>query len=318
MSEGAPRAGGGAGGRGERARNKDLPVFVAVAYGLAWLVAIPIWVSGRGAAPSWGPLLATGMMLTPTVAVLAVWLMRRTPAGRWARETGLTLGPRRGRTIAWTAAAWAGIPALGFAAIAVSAWLGLLDLDLSALTRVPAGAGAEVPPQALVAAQVFGLLIAPAINAIPSLGEEWGWRGWLLPRLMPYGTAAALVGSGVIWGLWHAPLELLGRNYPALGAWGALFFTGFCVIFGAVLGRLRMITGSVWPAVVAHGAFNASAPYVLVVAAPGEPPNTALAGPFGLVGWVLMALVAVALLRVRGPREPLSSPSPTAPPARHR
>ncbi|MGW3470314.1 CPBP family glutamic-type intramembrane protease [Saccharopolyspora sp. NPDC000995] len=34
----------------------------------------------------------------------------------------------------------------------------------------------------------------------------WGWRGWLLPRLMEFGTWAALLHSGPIWGVWHAPL----------------------------------------------------------------------------------------------------------------
>ena len=57
------------------------------------------------------------------------------------------------------------------------------------------------------------MLIGPVLNAIPALGEEWGWRGYLLPRLTgTRGVVAGLLLSGVIWGLWHAPLTLLGHN----------------------------------------------------------------------------------------------------------
>jgi membrane protease YdiL (CAAX protease family) len=56
------------------------------------------------------------------------------------------------------------------------------------------------------------VLVGAFINVIPAIGEELGWRGWLLPKRMPLGTVPALVLSGIIWGIWHAPLVLL--RYP--------------------------------------------------------------------------------------------------------
>src|SRR4029078_339351 len=47
-----------------------------------------------------------------------------------------------------------------------------------------------------------------------TLGEEYGWRGYLLPRLLPLGeTTATLIGA-IIWAMWPLPILLIGLNYP--------------------------------------------------------------------------------------------------------
>src|SRR5690606_13998217 len=102
---------------------------------------------------------------------------------------------------------------------------------------------------------------------------------------------------GVIWGLWHAPVTLLGYNYPELGAWAALMFVGFCVLFGAILGWLRLRSGSVWPAAIGHGALNGIAALPMMIGDAANPPNLVIGGITGLVGWALLAVV-VAVLRL--------------------
>jgi hypothetical protein len=71
------------------------------------------------------------------------------------------------------------------------------------------------------------------------------------------------------------------------------------VLFGAVLGWLRLRSGSVWPAVIGHGALNATAGLVLFVGDAAHPPNPALAGIVGVVGWPVLAVVAALLLAPR-------------------
>ncbi|MFG1821942.1 CPBP family intramembrane glutamic endopeptidase [Microbispora bryophytorum] len=304
-------------------RNADVWLFLLVAFGVSWLIALPVWLGAvRLGTPAF-TLVGALMMLTPSLGVMAVWLTRRrgTPLREWARATGLTLGPDRGRTAALLVAALLGVPLLVAVALLVSAAAGVVSLDFAGLSLFRAQLGAvldKVPldPRVLYAVQaVQAVLIAPFINAIPALWEEWGWRGWLLPRLLgdpavspapgPRRVWPALVLSGVIWGLWHAPLTLKGYNYPELGAWAAVLFVGFCVIFGALLGWMRLRSRSVWPAVIAHGSVNAVAGLALLLGDTAAPPNAALAGITGVVGWVLLAatvLVAYRLRPVTAPR----------------
>jgi membrane protease YdiL (CAAX protease family) len=283
--------------------NRPLPIFIVLAFGLSWAAALPLWLGGGLGSPLL-PLLASVMMFAPTAAVLGVWAVTRTPAKHWARQTGLTLGERRKRTGLLVLATWLGVPLLAFLAMGLSAAVGLVALDLDRLSLLRAALqarGMEIPGDlgTVAALQIVVAIVAgPLLNAIPALGEEWGWRGWLLPRLTSAnGMLTGLLLSGAIWGVWHAPLTLLGYNYPSLGSWAALFFIGFCVLAGVLIGWLRLRTGSVWPAVVAHGSLNAVVPPVLLLGDAAAPPNELLVGLTGLVGWVVLALAGAALLR---------------------
>jgi membrane protease YdiL (CAAX protease family) len=289
-------------------QRNDLLVFLLMAFGLSWLFALPMWVSGGSVNSSATVVTGLAMMTTPTLGVLAVWRLqhREVSLRDWARQSGITLGERRSSTLALVAATWIGVPLLTVLAVAVSAAVGVLSVDLDGLSlfrqMLNQAVGQDIPldPATLVVVQ-FGaaVLIAPVINAIPALGEEWGWRGWLLPHLLRLGTWRALLLSGAIWGAWHAPLTLRGYNYAELGAWAAPVFVGFCVIFGALLGWLRLTTGSVWPAVIGHAALNAAAGMTFLVGDAADPPNLAIAGITGVVGWVLLAAVAAIVLAVR-------------------
>ncbi|GAA3118763.1 CPBP family intramembrane glutamic endopeptidase [Streptosporangium carneum] len=299
-------------------RHADLWLFLIVAFGLAWLFALPLWLNDASLGSPLLTVTGAAMMFTPSLGVLAVLLYGRrrgepgTTWREWARRTGLTLGERRGRTARLFAVAWFGTPLLVVAAIALSAALGLVVLDLDGLSLYRQGLEQAAPARSpsidvrvLAGLQaVSAVLVAPLINSVVAFGEEWGWRGWLLPRLMPLGVWRALVVSGVIWGAWHAPLTLRGYNYPEFGAWAAPFFVVFCVAYGAFLGWLRLRSGSVWPAVVGHGALNASASLVVLVGDAAHPPNPAVAGITGLVGSALLAVLS-ALLFTRRPVRPV-------------
>ena len=91
----------------------------------------------------------------------------------------------------------------------------------------------------------------------PAFGEEWGWRGYMMPKLMELmpKPLAILVG-GIIWGLWHAPLTVSGHNfgteykfYPWLGI---LLMCLYCVLMNAFLTLLTKRTKSIYPASFCH------------------------------------------------------------------
>ncbi|MHA3683676.1 CPBP family intramembrane glutamic endopeptidase [Leucobacter sp. HY1910] len=292
-------------------------LFTVLAYGLAWLVAVPLWRSDLESLSGQllVVLLAPVMMLTPAIAALVVVFLARTPRRDRARLLGLwPLRPAK-RTVWITVAALFGTLALGFASVAIAALAGWVTLDLAEFSgfaalneaalssaNLPGGAdAARLPdPAVLIAVQLALLPIAAILpNSLFALGEELGWRGWLLPMLRPLGTWPALALSGAIWGVWHAPLTLLGHNYGLLDWRGVGLMTINCVIWGALLGWLRLRTASVWPATVAHGALNAVAGVTLLFTAAGTEVRPELASIVGVAGWIAVTIV-LAVLFVTG------------------
>lgn len=148
------------------------------------------------------------------------------------------------------------------------------------------------------------LLMGVASNIyifIHAFGEEFGWRGYMMPKLtelMPM-PAAILVG-GVIWGLWHAPLTIAGHNfgidYPGYPWKGILCMCVCCVLLNAFLTFLTMRTGSVFPAAVCHSVHNGLGAQALLyyciceeAAAKAEQATT------GKLPWILCAASAITV-----------------------
>ena len=149
----------------------------------------------------------------------------------------------------------------------------------------------------LVAIQLaFAVTLAPLINVLFALGEELGWRGFLLPKLMPLGQWKAILLSGAIWGFWHAPTTLLhGYNFPQHPYLGVLVMIVGCTLLGTILSWLYLNTRSPWVAALGHGAVNAAPGLALYFLKPGF--DTALGGSIlGLAGWSAMSIFIAWLI----------------------
>ena len=110
----------------------------------------------------------------------------------------------------------------------------------------------------------FGLMIPmlATLGVIGSvanaLGEEIGWRGFLLPRLVgQFGFTLGCVVSGVIWAAWHYP-GLLWADYNAgtKPGYALACFTCMVVAMAFVMGWLRLKSGSLWPCAMLHASHN--------------------------------------------------------------
>lgn len=144
------------------------------------------------------------------------------------------------------------------------------------------------------------IIIGPVVNIIPTMGEELGWRGYLLPKLREFfSDRYALIITGVIWGIWHIPIIVMGHNYgiyyfgyPWLGI---LTMIVFCVALGVIEGYISIKLESAIPAAMIHSTVNAGAALPICLAKGGYNP---LLGPAitGLVGGLLFTILAVILL----------------------
>src|SRR5579862_280488 len=91
-----------------------------------------------------------------------------------------------------------------------------------------------------------------------ALGEEIGWRGFLLPRLVQqFGFTVGCFISGCIWAVWHYP-GLLFADYNAgtQPAFALACFTPMVIADAYILGWLRLKSGSLWPAAILHASHN--------------------------------------------------------------
>lgn len=283
----------------------DVAVFLATAFAGAWLVCVPLWLAPRHLAEPWARVVLGAMMYTPALGVLVATRLRRTPG--LARRLGLGFGGSFRRCVPYFLFALLAVPLLAIAAPFVGALFGLYHPDVAhlsgyreALGHALAGRRMSLSPGLVVAAQLASIpVVAFVPNGLLAFGEELGWRGYLLPRLLPLGQWPALLIVGVVWGLWHAPALLLGFNYPQHHRLGVLVMVGFTVVLGILFGWLRLSTGSIWPSVLAHGAINASAGAVALFVRAGTHFDTALVAISGVTGWILPLLVIGALVAMR-------------------
>ncbi len=158
-----------------------------------------------------------------------------------------------------------------------------------------AAASANLPPPAvLLTITFFAAIIAGfSINALFALGEELGWRGFLWDRLRPYGALGKII-LGVIWGLWHAPIILLGYNFPQHPFLGILFMIFFTISLTFPLTYLRDETHSVYAPSSVHGMINASGIFSFIVIGKND-----LLGSFvGILGCAAILLAWVIIFQI--------------------
>ena len=172
------------------------------------------------------------------------------------------------------------------------------------LTLEAAGTQVEALPMplssVLLIQGVQALTIGPVMNFVTCFGEEWGWRGYLLPKMSEkISLIPTLLMNGVIWGLWHAPLTAVGHNYgmgyPGFPFTGILAMCLFCVVMGVFLSYVSLKTKSCIPAVLGHGAINSFAAIGIYFTKDGGNPFVGPA-PTGVIGMIPFAVVAVVMV----------------------
>lgn len=284
---------------------KSLVWFLAIAFGLAWILFLLPLAFGSPESMQ----RQTVTLITWTLAMWAPGLAAIIVTRFVNKEKLGTLNLRKLGD--WRAYLWAWLLPLALTIVAgILTWAfraGQLDLEFTIIKEAAAMAEGSpaIPANLLIAIQIlFVLTLAPLINTIPALGEELGWRGFLLPQLLPLGQFRAILFSGVIWGLWHAPAVLLGLNYPSRPIAGIFMMIVFTVLLGAIFSWLYLRTLSPWAPALAHGSLNAIAglPVIFLTGV-----DLAIGGTLtSLIGWIPLALFVGWLVWTR--RLPVTIP----------
>ena len=109
---------------------------------------------------------------------------------------------------------------------------------------------------------VMGIALTGTYGMIRSvssaLGEDIGWRGFLVPELSKTTsfTATSLI-SGIVWSLWHYPILIYGDYNAGTPTWyGLTCFTVMVISISFVFAWMRLKSGSLWTGAILHGSHN--------------------------------------------------------------
>ena len=193
------------------------------------------------------------IMWSPALAALVASILTR----RSLKKIGWRPWP-----VKWLAAGWVFPILYAFPAYALVWVTGLGSVpNPTFLERARLTLNMPTEPNWLVIVAAFGFI--SIVNLLPamilSLGEEIGWRGFLVPELTQWvGFRKASLLSGVIWCGWHLPGILSGAygNADTPLAYRLACFTAMVITTGIVLAWLRMKSGSIWPAAIMHATHN--------------------------------------------------------------
>lgn len=231
--------------------------FTLLTYALIWAAAELFRLSGGKYASIAGTILGSICMLIPLMAVLIMQAMEGEPILK-----GLGISWKINR---WWIVGWLLMPIADTIIVGVCALLPSMsfnahtDIVNQALAQINAQ-GMPIGSGGLYAIELLsGLIAGCTINALFAFGEEVGWRGYLLKLFEGKHFLFACLMTSLIWGLWHAPLILMGHNYPDHPVIGVFMMVGFCLSFTPVITYIRLKSGSVIAAAIVHGSLNALA-----------------------------------------------------------
>lgn len=212
-------------------RNQAL-IFVVLVLAVSW--SFEAFIIVNGGVRSFGPLWIVALMCIPGVLSVVLRFTLKSGFG----DVGFRAG--EGRYYIYAVA----VPLLlallvGFASSA---------LDIRKFSPVSPGQLIQLGPVLL---SVLGL------GLIGAFGEELGWRGFLLPKMMSGGVKSPYLVCGLVWASWHLPLIAFGGFYQTDNALLMTLIYGVGIVaMSFVFSEFRVRSGSVWIAAIAHAAHN--------------------------------------------------------------
>lgn len=279
-------------GLNQKAEMKRLLIYLALAFALAWIVFFAFILTGHrwdGSNPNLESFTALGM-LAPFLAHILTRMITKegfAMTGEDSMMMGISLKNKK-----WFFFLFAMIVPWIYFEIghAFNFLIYPESFDAEGYMQF------EISKSMIVFIPIVSILQGTMIS-FAAFGEEGGWRGYMMPKLMKLmGTKKAVFTGGIIWGLWHAPLTCVGHNfgtdYPGFPYLGIVIMCISCICLGIVLTYITVKSGSVWPAAIMHAVNNAN-PSILAVFTNEEKANAIMAD--SILGFAILEIPVVIL-----------------------
>lgn len=232
------------------AEKRPIYTFIALTFLFSSVFYALIIVSGKlGGA---GGLYAAGIMWCPGLAALITCRLRRIPI----RTLGWTWGDTKYQFGSYLVPLAYSL--LAYLLVWVSGWGGFPNHDFIQSRRELVGIPGMPPPFAVMLFLLLNASFGFVWSCASAIGEEIGWRGFLVPRLLPLiGFTRTSILSGLIWAIWHYPVLLFADYNSGTPAWyGLTCFTILLVATSFIYTWFRMRSGSLWTGVFLHASHN--------------------------------------------------------------
>lgn len=199
------------------------------------------------------PIASLIIMSSPALAALIASAM----TGRSLKEIGWRVTPIRWLGIGWVLPILYAIPA--YALVWITGLGGVPSPTFLERARFTLNMPSSSDGLVIVVAFFYITIINLIPSVILSMGEEIGWRGFLVPELTKWtGFRNASLLSGMLWASWHLP-GILAGEYGTSGtpkAYQIACFTMMVIATGVVMAWLRMKSGSILPVAIMHATHN--------------------------------------------------------------
>lgn len=292
-------------------QNKPLLTYFTIAFGVCWAAAAIIFFSGI----PYGSFISTVIvaficMPAPALAAWYAWtkVMKRPFSELELRWHGAN------KSMLMTIPIWL-ITFIGFYYLTVFTFgntlaieaMGLLDFSneqlLNKLEDITQGqfdpTSIPMPSPTILLSIIIlaGIVAGSTLNLPFTLGEEIGWRGFMYSYFENSSVTKRVMITGTVWGIWHAPLILMGHNYPLNPFLGVFMMIAFCIVLSFPMDWIRRTSGSILGPAAFHGMINAVAGGVMLFVITGKELVSSLVGLSGILSFGFVYLLQLAIHR---------------------
>jgi len=209
-------------------------------------------IISSGGLAAMGGFYVAGLMWCPGIAALATQIVHHDSV----RDLGWRWGKTRYQVLSYLIPVF--YVSVAYSLVWIAGLGGFSGVEL--VKGLAAQSGLEHVPAWIIALGylVVTVTLGTVVSCISALGEEIGWRGFLVPNLAKITNypKVALI-SGIIWAVWHYPLLFFADYNAGTPAWyGAACFTALVIGISFAFAWMRLKSGSLWTGVFLHASHN--------------------------------------------------------------